>query len=102
MRAIERSDLESLPKLKASLIKRPLPLELLWNGPTERYDPAIFDLAYATIYFIEQEYGAQSMPRLLSALGTAQSLADAVENSLGVPFAEFDQKWQAWLKSDTP
>jgi hypothetical protein len=102
MRAIERPDIESLPKLKASLIKWPLPLEMLWNGPTERYDPAIYDLAYATIYFIEQEYGAQSMPRLLSALGNAQSLADAVENGLGVPFAEFEQKWQAWVKSDSP
>jgi hypothetical protein len=38
------------------------------------------------------------MPKLLKALGTAQSLADVIENGLGVPFSEFDQKWQAWIK----
>jgi hypothetical protein len=44
-------------------------------------------------------WGTLAMPKLLKALGTAQSFADVIENSLGVPFAEFDQKWQAWVNA---
>jgi hypothetical protein len=98
LRAAERPDIESLPELKARLVAQPLPLETLWSVPTESYNPAIYDLAYATIYFIEQEYGAQSIPKLLKVLGTAQSLAEVIESGLGVPFSEFDQKWQAWIR----
>jgi len=100
LRAIEPPDIESLAELKARLTTQPLVLETLWSIPTESYNPAVYDLAYATIYFIEQEYGAQSIPKLLKVLGTAQSLAEVIENGLGVPFAEFDQKWQAWIRVD--
>ena len=31
------------------------------------------------------------MPKLLKALGTAQSFADVIKNGLGVPFTEFDR-----------
>ncbi|NTU64059.1 MAG: hypothetical protein HGB05_11840 [Chloroflexi bacterium] len=101
LRAVEQPEIELLAELKARLTTQPLPLETLWSIPTESYNPAVYDLAYATIYFIEQEYGAQSIPKLLKVLGTAQSLAEVIENGLGVPFAEFDQKWQAWLNADT-
>jgi hypothetical protein len=49
----------------------------------------------ASIMFL----GTLAMPKLLKALGTAQSFADVIENGLGVPFAEFDQKWQAWINA---
>jgi len=52
------------------------------------------------IRFIAQEYGAPAMPKLLKALGTAQSFADVIENGLGIPFATFDQKWQTWAKQN--
>jgi hypothetical protein len=42
----------------------------------------------ASIMFL----GTPAMPKLLEALGTAQSFADVIENGLGVRFAEFDQK----------
>jgi len=47
----------------------------------------------ASIMFLD----TPAMPKLPKALGTAQSFADVIENDLGVPFAEFDQKWQAWI-----
>jgi hypothetical protein len=25
-------------------------------------------------------------------------LAEVIESGLGVPFSEFDQKWQAWIR----
>jgi hypothetical protein len=40
-----------------------------------------------------------AMPKLLKAPRTAQSFADLIEKRLGVPFAEFDQKWQAWINA---
>jgi hypothetical protein len=45
----------------------------------------------ASIMFL----GTPAMP----ALGTAQSFADVIEKGLGVTFAEFDQKWQAWINA---
>ncbi|NTU64058.1 MAG: hypothetical protein HGB05_11835, partial [Chloroflexi bacterium] len=52
------------------------------------------------IKFIEAEYGAEAMPKLLAALATARSFENLIEKSLGVPFAEFDQKWQAWAEQN--
>ncbi len=80
--------------------QNPLPLADLWGLANQSNQDAIYREAHAVIYFIEQEYGAQSMPKLLKALGTAESFADVIENGLGVPFAEFDQKWQAWVKQN--
>jgi hypothetical protein len=94
------------------LAAQPLaPLEDLW-GAAHEFDQkqqiwverSIPDIAYmeahVIVYFIEQEYGRQSIPGLLKALETARSFADVIETGLGVPFAEFDQKWQAWLKQN--
>ena len=102
MRAAEQPDTDWLSKVKTELQNRSWSWQDFWSDtPPSDYE-AVYGQTYAVTHFIEQEYGAQSMPRLLSALGNAQSLADAVENGLGVPFDEFEQKWQVWLKSSTP
>jgi len=98
--------------LIGSLAAQPLaPLVDLW-GAVHEFDQkqqtwvergipdSTYMEAHVIIYFIEQAYGKQSMPRLLKALGTAHSFADVIETGLGVPFAEFDQKWQTWLKQN--
>jgi hypothetical protein len=100
MRAADRPDIEWLSEVKVDLKKRPLPLETLWDNVSQSNYQAIYGLAYATVHFIEQEYGALSIPKLLQVFGTAQSFADVVENGLGVPFAKFEQKWQAWIKQN--
>jgi hypothetical protein len=48
--------------------------------------------------FIKQEHGSTAVTRLLGSIASARSMSDVIENGLGVPFAEFEQKWQAWLK----
>jgi hypothetical protein len=35
---------------------------------------------------------------LLKAIGASKSVSETLETGLGVPFAEFEQKWQTWLK----
>jgi hypothetical protein len=77
-----------------------LPLEDLWGNLTSENGVQKISQSAAVINFVEQEYGAESMPKLVKALGTAQSFADVIENGLGVPFIEFDQKWQAWVKTN--
>jgi hypothetical protein len=77
-----------------------VPLTDLWGKAYETDSAIVYPEAYAVIRFIVQEYGKQAIPKLLKALGTAQSFADVVETSLGVPFTEFDQKWQAWVKTN--
>jgi|GEM_PF-2046688 hypothetical protein len=103
------SEPNQIPALTAALNPQELvPLSKLW-GKAYVYDQnnqvqpradrhIIYPEGGLVIRFIEQEYGAEAMPKLLQALGTAQSFADVIENGLGVPFAEFDQKWQAWVK----
>ena len=86
-------------QVKTELQTQPLALEALWNPPPGAND-AIFRMAYAVVHFIEQEYGAPSVAEILRQLSTAQSFSDLIENGLGVPFAEFDQKWQTWLRVD--
>ncbi|HTP08528.1 MAG TPA: hypothetical protein VMP08_09775 [Anaerolineae bacterium] len=76
------------------------PLESLWEiGVDDDWQTAHTE-AFAMIYFINEQYGAAAVPNVLRNLGQAQSLADLIEKSLGVPFAEFDQKWQAWVKQN--
>jgi hypothetical protein len=83
-------------QVKTELQTQPLALEALWNPPPGVND-AIFRLAYAVVHFIEQEYGAPAVAEILKHMASAQSFSDLIEKSLGVPFAEFDQKWQAWV-----
>ena len=77
-----------------------LTLEQLWGSPRDELPLQRFDQAELLIYFIEQEYGVSAVADLLKALGPAQSLSEAVDKGLGVPFAEFEQKWQAWVKQN--
>ncbi len=77
-----------------------LPLETLWElGAVNEPGMALNQLNWL-LRFIEQEYGAAAVTRLLSAVGSAKSMSEAIEFGLGVPFAEFDQKWQAWVKAN--
>lgn len=75
-----------------------VPLEKLWGQANTFDSDIVYPEGTLVMHFVAQEYGVQAMPKLLKALGTAQSFVDVVENGLGVPFAEFDQKWQAWIK----
>jgi hypothetical protein len=90
--------------------KELVPLPELW-GKAYVYDQnnqvqpradrnIIYPEGSLVIRFIAQEYGAPAIPKLLKALSTARSFEDMIENGLGVPFAEFDQKWQAWAKAN--
>jgi len=99
-RAAEPFDSDWLPRVKTEVQKQPLPLEALWSGSVENNDQAIYRLAYAVTYFIEQEYGAPAVAKVLKSIRAAQSFSDVIETGLGVPFKEFDQKWQAWAKTN--
>ncbi|CAG0928894.1 hypothetical protein TFLX_01134 [Thermoflexales bacterium] len=83
------------------LQQRPLlSLETLWEIG-EVYEPGLaLTQLYHLLRFIEQEYGASAVTRLLGAIDSAKSMSEAIETGLGVSFAEFDQKWQAWVKQN--
>jgi hypothetical protein len=55
--------------------------------------------ASAVIDFIEQKYGASAVSKILKSISAAKSFSAVIETSLGVPFAEFEQKWQAWINT---
>ena len=53
--------------------------------------------ADAAIAFIEQEFGPEGVVRFLNGLGSAASLPEVIENSVGQKYAEFEQRWLAWI-----
>ncbi len=73
-------------------------LESLWKLGIDSDWPPAHAEAFTVVYFIEHEYGASFVVQLLHALGSAKSMPDVIEKSLGIPFSEFDQKWQKWTK----
>ncbi len=82
-----------------------LPLEALWNwdhhGQTlDQAPPVAVDEAEAVVIFIEDRYGKEGVVRFLNALGQAQSSKDAIETALSIPYAEFNQKWLAWIAGE--
>lgn len=96
MRAANWPDTENLSAAKAALQKQPMSLDDLWNVTENNYK-AVYPMAYPVVRFIDQEYGAPAIARILKGIRTAKSFKDLIENGLSVPFEEFDQKWQAWL-----
>jgi hypothetical protein len=99
--AIEHTD--SLPESARSIIgalnQRPLLLlDELWERPADAQFEQAYAQAYMLMRFVEREYGAPAIARLMAAIGPAQSFSEAVEKGLGIPFAEFDLDWQIWTK----
>ena len=84
-------------------LKDPPPLDVAWSTAINDANAGqIYATAYSVITYIEQEYGRTVVTRLLRTIGQARSFSEAIQNLFGIPFSEFDQQWQAWLKSRTP
>ncbi len=88
-------------RLLGDLKQKPLlSLEALWEmGGIDEPGLALAQLNQI-LRFVEQEYGAAAVTQLLGAIDSAKSLSDAIENGLGVPFTEFEQKWQTWARQN--
>lgn len=75
-------------------------LESLWNMQSTPSNPE--QVASSVILFIEQKFGAPSVGKFLRAIGPARSFAQAIEASLGIDEAEFEQQWKDWLRQLPP
>ncbi len=74
--------------------------ELLWTwNATYAQETAglMWTETTALIDFIDEQYGANKVVGFLHALGAAGSLSDAF-NQIGLPYRQFKQDWQTWLK----
>jgi hypothetical protein len=88
----------------AQLASPDLPdFELLWTwGPTytQHTVALMWTETTALIDFIDEQYGADKVIEFLHGLGVAGSLPDALDR-IGLPYQQFKQDWQAWLKQFT-
>ena len=77
-----------------------LPLDSLWSWSDSGslgMEGLISAESSALIKFIDETYGPETVIRFFKALRDAQSLSDAIKVT-GVPYGEFEKKWQDWLK----
>jgi hypothetical protein len=80
-----------------------IPLETTWTWHVDQ-DPGMGAgndrgqiEAEAAITYIDQTYGADRVVQFLNALGRARSIAEALQTSLKVKFADFNRAWLKWL-----
>lgn len=81
-----------------------IPLTDMWQSPFSASPQERAQLraqANELIKFIGDTYGADTVYQFFHALRGAQSLPQAIE-SVGLPYDEFELKWQAWLKHLNP
>jgi len=75
-------------------------LESLWDARLTPSNPE--QVAASVIVFIEQKFGAPSVGKFLKAIGPARTFKQAIEASLGIDEAAFEQQWKDWLKQLPP
>ncbi len=71
-------------------------LESLWDARLTPSNPE--QGASSVILFIEQKFGIPSVGKFLRAIGPARSFKQAIETSLGIDEAVFEQQWKDWLR----
>lgn len=75
------------------------PLESLWGSDSIVSETREMQSeAAALIAFVEKEFGAPAVGKLLRAIGHANSLPEAIESSLNLKYPDFEQRWRDWLK----
>lgn len=71
-------------------------LESLWGGQASPSNPE--QVANSVIFFIGQRFGPESVSKFLQTIGPANSFAQAIQDSLNIDEASFEQQWKDWLK----
>lgn len=79
-----------------------IPLKALWSWPL--YTPPDNNMlklmeteAASAIAYIQFTYKRDGVPRLLFALAAAQSLPEAIQQSFGTKYEDFEKAWLKWL-----
>lgn len=79
----------------------PLPsLESLasWNSQAgEERISLQYSEAYMAVRFMVETHGAAAAADVVRAIGRRLTLAAAIQNTLGLPYAEFEQRFVTWL-----
>ena len=98
-RTLKRWEFPYKPELVSDLLT--LSAEARWDWPADASDENTrVRLANASVLvqFINETYGAAGVLRFFHTLRFAQSLTRALSR-LGVPYEDFEQKWQVWVKT---
>lgn len=96
------SDPIEMPAEYTQLATKDLPsLDRIWPEPDDTQEAQSYAIANSVINHIEQRFGWQAVAKLLKDIGPSTSLAEAIETSTGQSYVQFQQDWQAWVKSQT-
>ena len=72
------------------------PLADLWPPPPGTPEIELYLCALLTVTHIVEVYGEESLPLMLDAVKSADSVADWVTAVIGRPLAEFEADWREW------
>ena len=92
--------LEMPDEFKQLNTESPPSLDVVWSTAINGANATqMYAAAYSVVTYIDQEFGEQAVTRLLKAIGSATSFAEAIETSTGRPYAELEPDWRAWIKA---
>jgi hypothetical protein len=89
---------DTLANLEAINAQPLLPLPSLWAFGSGDTSERVQIESSSVVVYIEQTFGPQAVLNFLHAIGPSASLAEAIESSLHLNYADFEQNWQGWLK----
>ncbi len=86
--------------ISGALIPLPsLESQASWNSQTDEDRISLqYSEAYMAVRFLIETYGAEAGANVVRNIGGRFSLASAIQNSLGLPYSEFEQQFVAWLE----
>jgi hypothetical protein len=73
------------------------PLADLWPSPPGPPEQELYIYARLLVSYLVEEYGKESLPRMLEALRSSASMAEWVTAVAGRPMAAFEEDWRIWV-----
>ena len=103
LRIFHSADKARAAAVSGALIPLPsLESQSSWNSQTDEDRISLqYSEAYMAVRFLNETYGAEAAADVVREIGGRFNLASAIQNVSGLPYAQFEQQFVAWLKGWT-
>jgi hypothetical protein len=100
LRLYQSTDLARAAAQDGSLLPLPsLESQAEWNGRSNLTEITLqYAEAQMAVRYISETYGSESAVDIVTGIGSGDDVATALEDSLGIPYTDFDSAFALWLK----